>query len=267
MFKSLFNSIRGARLVFVLIAGAAATGFAARQNAVVAAESEARQPVLVELFTSEGCSSCPPADALLARLDATQPVAGAQVIVLSEHVTYWNQEGWRDPFSQDAMTERQQRYQQQFGLSDVYTPQAVVDGAAQFVGSDARGLEQAVAKAAATPKAALTIEDAQWSGDAVHFSVSSPASGPGESKATLMAALAEDAVQSSVLRGENSGRTLRHVAVVRAMAEMGKSAADGRMLVLKAPDAGSSGPLRLVVFLVDRRSGHVLAVAERTVSR
>src|SRR6202789_4199856 len=119
----------------------------------VAAEADAaRQPVLVELFTSEGCSSCPPADALLAHLDETQSVPGAQVIVLSEHVTYWNQDGWHDPFSMDAMTDRQKQYGDQFGLSDVFTPQAVVDGAAQMVGSDERGLEQAVERAAASPK-------------------------------------------------------------------------------------------------------------------
>src|SRR6201998_4813892 len=119
-----------------------------------------RQPVLVELFTSEGCSDCPPADALMAQLDQKKFVPGAQAIVLSEHVTYWNHQVWSDPFSFDAIDVRQQNYGQQFGLGSVYTPQMVVDGAAEFVGSDAVKLNRAVAHAAATPKLALTIADA-----------------------------------------------------------------------------------------------------------
>jgi hypothetical protein len=229
------------------------------------AVAETRQPVLVELFTSEGCSSCPPADAVLAQLDATQPVAGAQVIVLSEHVTYWDHLGWRDPFSLDAMTQRQQQYAARFGLDDVYTPQVVVDGSAQLVGSDGRGLAQAITRAAA--KSSLSIQNAHWDGGSVHFAVH----GSGTDSGTiLVAALAEDAVQSSVARGENAGKSLRHVAVVRVMQEMGTHADDGRALSLKpaAPSQnGATGAIRLVVFLADRHNGHVLAVAEQTIGR
>ena len=226
----------------------------------VAAAGGEPSPVLVELFTSEGCSSCPPADALLAELDAKQPVAGARVIVLSEHVTYWNSGGWHDPFSSDAMTERQHNYAFRFGLSDVCTPQAVVDGAAQLVGSDGRAMLQAITKAAATAKAELSIEGAELANGEVRFAVRG-----GDGKAQLMAALADDAAQSNVLHGENGGRTLRHVAVVRDLEAMGVGAADGRALKLKLP--AGSGALRLVVFLVDRHSGRVLGLAEQTVGR
>ncbi len=226
-----------------------------------------RQPVLVELFTSEGCSDCPPADALLGRLDATQFVPGAQAIVLSEHVTYWNHEGWHDPFSFDAIDQRQQDYVTRFALPSSYTPQMVVDGVTQFVGSDARALAAAVTSAAASPKLAVAIENAHWEKGAAIFSVRAPS----DSDATLFAALAADATHSEVVRGENAGRTLHHVAVVRVLKDFGSKSADGRQLKLSSPDVSHpgepTGPFRLVVFLVDRRNAHVLAVAEQVLGR
>ena len=225
-----------------------------------------RQPVLVELFTSEGCSDCPPADALLARLDATQFVPGAQAIVLSEHVTYWNHLGWRDPFSSEVMTERQHQYSLRFSLDEVYTPQVVVDGARQFVGSDAGALSRAVASAASKPKSQVAIEDARLAEGALHFSVR----GAVDSNTKLVVALAQDATHSEVARGENAGRNLHHVAVARVLKEFDSKFADGRALQLADPvltrGKEAAGPLRLVVFLTDRNSGHVLAVAEQTIN-
>lgn len=226
-----------------------------------------RAPVLVELFTSEGCSDCPPADALLAKLDAAQPIAGAQAIVLSEHVTYWNHQGWSDPFSLDAMTERQEDYVRRFGLDSSYTPQMVVDGTDQFVGSNGRSLLAAIKKEADTPKQNITIEGAAWDHGAAQFSIHADTS----SGTKLLAVLAADATHAEVARGENAGRTLHHTAVVRVMKEFGADAADGRQLKLPGgpltQKTEASGPVRLVVFLVDRKSGHVLGAAQQTLQR
>src|SRR5271166_5943636 len=124
-----------------------------------AAEPNARVPVLAELFTSEGCSSCPPADALLMKLDKMQPVAGAQIIVLSEHVDYWNSLGWKDPFSSPQFSRRQADYARLLG-SEVYTPQLVIDGRVQLNGSDGRDIQAAIARAAAKPKLPVQIVQA-----------------------------------------------------------------------------------------------------------
>ena len=226
-------------------------------------QADQRVPVLVELFTSEGCSDCPPADALLAELDARQFVPGAEAIVLSEHVTYWDHQGWHDPFSLDAMTQRQEEYSRRFSLDSAYTPQMVVDGATQFVGSNGRALLAAVSKAAAKPKSSLAIESAKWENGTVRFAVR----GDNGKGAKLIAAVAANATHSEVARGENAGRTLHHTAVVRALKEMDGKDADGRPLSLeagKAKQTGSGdGEMRLVVFMIDSGSGRVIAAAEQ----
>ena len=225
------------------------------------------RPVLVELFTSEGCSDCPPADALLARLDREQFVPGVQAIVLSEHVTYWNHEGWRDPFSMQEVDDRQRDYVYRFGLQDSYTPQAVIDGAVQLVGNNSQAMAQAIEKAGAAPKESLRIQQAHWDNGGVEFSVAASAA----TNTRLEAALAEDATRVEVASGENAGRTLQHVAVVRVLKDFGAKGLDGHTLRLSSSDLmhGSDAkvPVRLVVFATDRKTGHVLGVAEQTLSR
>ena len=165
--------------------------------------------ILVELFTSQGCSSCPPADRVLAQLDQ-QPLPGIEFVVLSEHVDYWNRLGWNDPYSSAALTARQQRYGQRFSLDGVYTPQAVAHGQTELVGSDSAKLLAAARQAAAKPQISLTITDFERANGRIQGRVA----GAIPPKATLFAALASDPAPTAVPRGENSGRQLAHVAVV-----------------------------------------------------
>lgn len=262
------NLIRGTSRALAIVAAAILLSFFSfgykDQSAAQAARNQnQRRPVLVELFTSEGCSDCPPADALLAMLDKTQYIPGAEAIVLSEHVTYFNEGGWRDPFSSEAMTQRQQAYEQQFQLSDLYTPQMVVDGTEQFVGNDAGKLDRAVATAAMTPKLDVEIANLQREADgAIDFSVHAP----GGAKASVIAAVALNAATSQVRRGENAGHTLHHVAVARFIKNFGSSAVDGRALRLAGGDLAdakkSGASLRLVVFLVNA-NGRVMGATEQ----
>src|SRR5919201_965007 len=128
------------------------------QNAPKAASSQgAKAGVLVELFTSEGCSSCPPADALLRQLDTMPPVNSVGIVVLGEHVDYWDGVGWRDRFSSRQYTDRQSNYARRFSLDSPFTPQMVVDGTQQLVGNNTGALQAALNKAASANKATLRV--------------------------------------------------------------------------------------------------------------
>src|SRR6266446_3410198 len=174
-----------------------------------------RSPVLVELFTSEGCSSCPPADALLERLDRSQQLSGADLIVLSEHVDYWNDIGWKDPYSSHEYSERQSAYAAQFGLGSIYTPQMVVDGQFEFVGSDERRAKLAIENATKVMKTPVSISSSlvHEKTAILHIETGPLPSSITAERASVFLAIADDIDKSYVSRGENAGRTLTHVAV------------------------------------------------------
>jgi hypothetical protein len=227
-----------------------------------------RVPVLVELFTSEGCSSCPPADQLLAALQREQPIGGAEIIPLGLHVDYWDQLGWKDPFSSASSTERQQQYSRIFGRDRVYTPQMVVDGQAEFVGTDRSAVERAVTAAAGRPHLPLHVT-VRATAESVRLVIDLPAAPAGSEPVQVVAALTESGVTSSVRRGENRGRTLQHVAVARkvqALGSLGPDAfvAEGQWRLDRG--WGPSG-LNAVVWLQGSKTRHVYGAATAQIVR
>ncbi len=206
-------------------------------------------PVLVELFTSEGCSSCPPADLLLAKLEQLQPVKGADIIVLSEHVDYWEQGGWHDRFSSHQFTDRQTSYTNSLHVSNGdYTPQIVVDGTDQFIGNDASSAIRSITKASQTPKHTLTLSNVAVNGRRVSATLSGD-SLPG--KGDLYVVLVDALDTTDVKGGENSGHHLEHVDVARVMERIAgfKDFASGsRSFNLTLPSNANTGHMRLVAF-------------------
>jgi hypothetical protein len=232
----------------------------------------ARSPVIVELFTSEGCSSCPPADAALAQLRQTQPVEGAEVIALSEHVDYWNYIGWTDPFSSSAFSARQETYARAFGQQDnVYTPQMIVDGQTEFNGSAMNKAREAIAKAARSPKADVRIvipeTKTQKDNQKVRLNVSVKNVPPVDrgDVAEVILAITEDNLSSNVSRGENSGRKLAHTAVVREMRALGRvdqaAKAFDSETTMTIAKGWKRDDLRAVVFVQERARRRVLGAA------
>jgi hypothetical protein len=217
----------------------------------------------VELFTSEGCSSCPPADALLMRLGRTQPVREADVIVLEEHVNYWDSLGWKDPFSSEAATARQQEYGQAFGGQQIYTPQMVVDGNTEFVGSGEGKALRAVRAAGAASKPAVSLSWANGGMLAIHVEPLTNAA-QGDTPQVLVA-IAENMLHSDVKHGENAGRALEHDGVVRALIPAGKIEPGpngfSSTIAVHAAREWNLANLRAVVFVQERRSRHILAAA------
>jgi hypothetical protein len=251
----------------LLIACVSAAGLHLAAFAQTTPDAAAKPAVLVELFTSEGCSSCPPADAVLAELDRRKSFAGAPVVVLSEHVDYWDHDGWHDPFSSALWTQRQNYYNEHFHLDSVYTPQMIIDGTQQVSGSNGPQISQALEKAAAQPdKITLAITDAAWSGDSLQATVSVtnvPATMKGTS---LYAVLADDADTSNVARGENSGRTLQHVAVVRVIRKVGKLQGPySGQVQISLPRGMAHGKMRLILFAQKGENGQVFGATEREV--
>lgn len=239
---------------------------------LVAADNAPTTPILVELFTSEGCSSCPPADALLAKMDALQPIPGTQLIVLSEHVDYWNHDGWTDPYSSASITDRQGAYVRALGLKTAFTPQFLVDGTEELQAHNNEQVVQLLQKAASAPKvpmrlASLSVEPGNPT--IVRGRVESDVSSE-KHKADVYVAVALDHAESQVSRGENNGRHLSHVAVVTELTkvgklEPGKSLGQDFRVKLKLPVPGPMN-LRIVAFAQESGPGKVIGAVLKSVA-
>jgi hypothetical protein len=244
--------------VLLMILSAAGAGYG---HAPVVAS-----PVFVELFTSEGCSSCPPADALLAQMDATQPVPGAQLIVLSEHVDYWDHDGWKDPYSSALLTERQSGYVHALGLGNPYTPQIIVDGTSELRASGPEQFAQILQKAAGAPKVPVSISSLSIEGRSPPV-VQGRIEVDGRSEkhnADIFVVVALDHAESQVLHGENTGRHLTHVAVAQQFIKVGKlekqKTFDQDFHVKLRPGTDATN-IRIVALVQESAFGRVLGAA------
>jgi hypothetical protein len=243
-----------AAMILMALATSGAGGHAA------ATPDAARTPILMELFTSEGCSSCPPVDNWVERLDAGQPIQGAQLIVLSEHVDYWDHDGWKDPFSSAAFTDRQKAYMSTLSGKDVYTPQIIVDGDQELHPSDAQQARDDLQKAAAAPMIGVRIDSAALASDVLTGKVT--ADGTAQKRGgDVFVAVALDKTQSDVLAGENNGKQLTNVAVVKNLVKIGKldkgKSFDQAFRMKLWPNADPAN-LRIVAFVQESGPGKVL---------
>jgi len=260
MYRRTTNTLSGIAALFI---GTILLLFDASKVAVSQTRTAAKsKAILVELFTSEGCSSCPPADALLREINNSHTRNGQLIVGISEHVTYWDQLGWADPYSSTAYTDRQNAYGTRFHLDSVYTPQMVVNGTEQFVGSDQRSLQRALQHQEDRPEAvAIEILSANIHAGVLTFHFSAK---PGDSNknAKLFAVIADDADQTKVPRGENSGRTLSHVSVARSITRVAELKATSDQTI-ELPVLGSfvaSRPHHLILFAQESGNGGVLGV-------
>ena len=219
------------------------------------AQDAAKAPVVLELFTSEGCSSCPPADSLLLQLERQQQFEGIPVLVLGEHVDYWDHEGWRDRFSSPAFTQRQHEYQAKLRFQEPYTPQVIVNGSYEVVGSDAAALGKAIHTAAAQRNdVALSVQ--RTAPETFEFAVANP----GHRKTRLLLAVVEAGLESKVSAGENRGRQIQHPAVVRRFSSLKTSSDESfkETTRVKLEREWNADHVRVIAFVQDVNSGAIL---------
>lgn len=219
---------------------------------------------VVELFTSEGCSSCPPADALVASVQKQDK--DLPVYILAFHVDYWDRLGWKDAFSSAAYSERQKEYMRWLHLSEIYTPQVIVNGQKELVGSNAGALHQAINSGLQSEAGVrLALGEVRISGGKLDWRAHAGAEGAGNHLRLVVAVVERDA-STKVMGGENGGKTLAHVQIVRGF---GKASLDGRGDAaghLDWPAGVMASNAELIAFLQEEDSGKILAATRSAIA-
>jgi len=236
-------------------------------RAVAQASNDGKPPsvAIVELFTSEGCSSCPPADALLRQVHLKQTPQNQLIVGISEHVTYWNSLGWKDPYSQSVFTDRQNSYASHLAIEAPYTPQMVLNGRNQFVGSDVSAFKRALAEDSRRSHVDLHIVQSTRSGAGLDVTFSL---GSSSKPLDIIAVLTDDSDRSNVLHGENSGRSLEHVSVARSLSKVATSTGTSQQVThIALPDSfridGGTGH-HLILFAQEQHQGAIVGAATVT---
>ena len=227
-----------------------------------------KEPIVVELFTSEGCSSCPPADAVLTKLAKEK---GTEIIPLAFHVDYWDRLGWKDTFSSAEYTRRQEGYAQSFRSDQIYTPQMIVDGTTQFLGSDAAKARTSIAAATLKVKGHvdMTLGDIKGKKGSIGVTAKVSALPPEHGEAEMILCITEDDLSSDVRRGENAGSILRHTGVVRAWQPMGivasKNQSSEKNAEVKIDPSWKRENLHVVVLVQEKEGRRFLGVGTQRV--
>jgi hypothetical protein len=255
-------------LAAVLIAFLATALPRIHQSPVAAIPSDGSRPrpVVLELFTSEGCSSCPPADAFLKQVAEAGRVNDVDVIAIEEHVDYWDRLGWRDPFSSQDWTERQKQYAQVFRHDGPFTPQFVVNGRRDFVSMSSREALQSIVEASTASAVELRLSPTGDLSRSAEFSITIENAPPETHSAVLLLAVTERGLSSNVLRGENQGRNLVHAPVLRSLTRVRiPKATQSAVMETKAKIALNPSwkreNLRFVIFLQEQKSLHIVGAA------
>jgi hypothetical protein len=233
--------------------------FAFKNNAKEkVAQSIDNQPfILLELFTSQGCSSCPSADKLVEKTLLDAQKSGKKVFALSYHVDYWDRLGWKDPYSQTQFTQRQYEYAKWMNSANVYTPQIVVNGTDEFVGSDSKKMTQTLSKLSDSgSKINFKFEKIEWKNESVNLDINL-SDLPKNSQ--LNVALVNKNTETSIPRGENEGRKLTGVNVVRVLQNIPSTTLKNEVTVL-IPKNLEKKNTQIIAFLQDKNTHQIKGI-------